>query len=114
MEVSETMIHDQTFFDRFRPDAKGSSFVTVQVNNGGDDQSNPGVEVCRGIALLLLILSRYTQGKPRYSIYHGHDVSNLEYLLQVRSSFTTSIYHCSVDAIVIFCQQYRRVTSLYT
>ena len=86
MEVSETMIHDQTFFDRFRPDAKGSSFVTVQVNNGGNDQNKPGVEVCRGITLLFSISPRCAQGKPRYSIYHGHNVSNPEYILQVRSS----------------------------
>lgn len=35
----------QTFFQRFRSDAVGSSFNTVRVNNGGDDQSDPGVEV---------------------------------------------------------------------
>lgn len=34
----------QTFFQRFRPDAAGSSFTTVRVNGGGDDQSDPGVE----------------------------------------------------------------------
>lgn len=34
----------QTFFDQFRPEAKGSSFVTVQVNEGGNDQNKPGVE----------------------------------------------------------------------
>ncbi|KAI8969372.1 subtilisin-like protein [Trametes punicea] len=34
----------QTFFQRFRTDAVGTSFVTVEVNGGGDDQSEPGVE----------------------------------------------------------------------
>lgn len=34
----------QTFFSQFRPDASGSSYTTVLVNGGGDDQSNPGVE----------------------------------------------------------------------
>ncbi|KAF9460560.1 peptidase S8/S53 domain-containing protein [Collybia nuda] len=34
----------QTFFRQFRTDAVGSSFTTVQVNGGGDDQNDPGVE----------------------------------------------------------------------
>ncbi|KAF8886336.1 subtilisin-like protein [Infundibulicybe gibba] len=34
----------QLFFQRFRTDAVGSSFVTTQVNGGGDDESDPGVE----------------------------------------------------------------------
>ncbi|KAF9512132.1 hypothetical protein BS47DRAFT_1394555 [Hydnum rufescens UP504] len=34
----------QTFFLQYRPDATGSSFTTVQVNGGGNDQSHPGVE----------------------------------------------------------------------
>ncbi|PFH51001.1 hypothetical protein AMATHDRAFT_59869 [Amanita thiersii Skay4041] len=34
----------QTFFSRFRPDAVGSSYTTVLVHGGGDDQSDPGVE----------------------------------------------------------------------
>ncbi|KAF8998513.1 peptidase S8/S53 domain-containing protein [Cyathus striatus] len=34
----------QTFFNRFRTDAAGSSFTTVQVNGGGDDQTDPGTE----------------------------------------------------------------------
>ncbi|KAF9448952.1 subtilisin-like protein [Macrolepiota fuliginosa MF-IS2] len=34
----------QTFFKRFRPDAVGSNFTTIQVNGGGDDQNDPGVE----------------------------------------------------------------------
>lgn len=32
------------FFDQFRPEAEGSSFVTVQVNGGGNDQDKPGIE----------------------------------------------------------------------
>ncbi|CAL1715199.1 unnamed protein product [Somion occarium] len=34
----------QTFFQRFRTDAVGGTFTTVQVNGGGDDQNDPGVE----------------------------------------------------------------------
>ncbi|KAI0675673.1 peptidase S8/S53 domain-containing protein [Trametes maxima] len=34
----------QTFFSRFRTDAVGGSFKTIQVNGGGDDQTDPGVE----------------------------------------------------------------------
>ncbi|KAH9893535.1 peptidase S8/S53 domain-containing protein [Cubamyces lactineus] len=34
----------QTFYRRFRTDAVGTSFTTVEVNGGGDDQSEPGVE----------------------------------------------------------------------
>ncbi|RDB15869.1 putative tripeptidyl-peptidase SED2 [Hypsizygus marmoreus] len=34
----------QTFFNRFRTDAAGSSYTTVLVNGGGDNQANPGVE----------------------------------------------------------------------
>jgi tripeptidyl-peptidase-1 len=34
----------QTFFKMFRPDAVGGNFTTVAVNNGGDDQSDPGSE----------------------------------------------------------------------
>lgn len=34
----------QTFFRRFRTDAVGGTFQTVQVNGGGNDQSDPGVE----------------------------------------------------------------------
>ncbi|TFK39451.1 peptidase S8/S53 domain-containing protein [Crucibulum laeve] len=34
----------QTFFNRFRTDAVGSSFSTVTVNGGLDDQTDPGVE----------------------------------------------------------------------
>ncbi|KAI0331649.1 subtilisin-like protein [Cubamyces sp. BRFM 1775] len=34
----------QTFYKRFRTDAVGTSFTTVEVNGGGDDQSEPGVE----------------------------------------------------------------------
>ncbi|KAM6496816.1 Peptidase S8/S53 domain containing protein [Amanita muscaria] len=34
----------QTFFSRFRTDAQGSSYTTVLVNGGLDDQTNPGTE----------------------------------------------------------------------
>ncbi|KAJ3555486.1 hypothetical protein NM688_g2552 [Phlebia brevispora] len=34
----------QTFFEKFRTDAVGTTFQTVEVNGGGDDQSDPGVE----------------------------------------------------------------------
>ncbi|KAF8903511.1 peptidase S8/S53 domain-containing protein [Gymnopilus junonius] len=34
----------QSFFKKFRTDAVGSSFTTVQVNGGGNDQTDPGVE----------------------------------------------------------------------
>ncbi|KAF8903507.1 peptidase S8/S53 domain-containing protein [Gymnopilus junonius] len=34
----------QSFFKKYRKDAVGSSFSIVQVNGGGNDQSNPGVE----------------------------------------------------------------------
>ncbi|KAF8625030.1 hypothetical protein AX17_006944 [Amanita inopinata Kibby_2008] len=34
----------QTFFNKYRPAAVGSSYTTVLVNGGLDDQSNPGVE----------------------------------------------------------------------
>ncbi|KAG6870001.1 hypothetical protein C0992_001302, partial [Termitomyces sp. T32_za158] len=35
-----------TFFQQFRADAVGSSFSTVLVNGGLDNQNEPGVEVC--------------------------------------------------------------------
>ncbi|KAH8104065.1 peptidase S8/S53 domain-containing protein [Cristinia sonorae] len=34
----------QTFFRRFRTDAVGGTFQTVQVNGGGNNQNDPGVE----------------------------------------------------------------------
>ncbi|KDR68017.1 hypothetical protein GALMADRAFT_272863 [Galerina marginata CBS 339.88] len=34
----------QTFFKKFRTDAVGATFQTVQVNGGGNDQTDPGVE----------------------------------------------------------------------
>ncbi|PSR82588.1 hypothetical protein PHLCEN_2v6021 [Hermanssonia centrifuga] len=34
----------QTFFKKFRTDAVGGTFQTVQVNGGGNDQTDPGVE----------------------------------------------------------------------
>jgi len=38
--------YEQTFFTKYRTDASGSNFTTVQVNGGGNNQSNPGAEVC--------------------------------------------------------------------
>jgi tripeptidyl-peptidase I len=34
----------QTFFSRFRTDAAGNTFKTVEVNGGGNDQTDPGTE----------------------------------------------------------------------
>ncbi|KAF8629068.1 hypothetical protein AX15_003565 [Amanita polypyramis BW_CC] len=34
----------QTFFSQYRPDAAGSSYTTVLVNGGQDNQTNPGLE----------------------------------------------------------------------
>jgi len=34
----------QTFFTKFRSDASGSNFTTLQLNGGGNDQTKPGVE----------------------------------------------------------------------
>ncbi|KAL0573727.1 hypothetical protein V5O48_008223 [Marasmius crinis-equi] len=34
----------QTFLDQFFPAAAGTNFTTVQLNGGGDDQDDPGVE----------------------------------------------------------------------
>ncbi|KZT21194.1 subtilisin-like protein [Neolentinus lepideus HHB14362 ss-1] len=34
----------QTFLQKFRSDAAGADFTVVQVNGGGNDQSNPGTE----------------------------------------------------------------------
>ena len=34
-----------TFMNRFRPDAVSASFVVAPINGGGDDQTNPGIEV---------------------------------------------------------------------
>ncbi|RPD64171.1 subtilisin-like protein [Lentinus tigrinus ALCF2SS1-7] len=55
----------QTFFQRFRSDAVGSNFTTVRVNNGGDDQSDPGVEANLDI--------QYTEGIsfPTPNIYYS-------------------------------------------
>ncbi|KAI0794109.1 subtilisin-like protein [Fomes fomentarius] len=55
----------QTFFQRFRTDAVGSNFTTVRVNNGGDDQSDPGVEANLDI--------QYTEGIsfPTPNIYYS-------------------------------------------
>ncbi|TBU30571.1 subtilisin-like protein [Dichomitus squalens] len=55
----------QTFFKRFRTDAVNSSFTTVQVNGGGDDQSDPGVEANLDI--------QYTEGIsfPTPNIYYS-------------------------------------------
>ena len=35
----------QIFFTKFRTDAVGATFEHVQVNGGGNDQTDPGVEV---------------------------------------------------------------------
>ncbi|KAI0358004.1 subtilisin-like protein [Trametes cingulata] len=55
----------QTFFRRFRTDAVGATFTTVQVNGGGDDQSDPGVEANLDI--------QYTEGIsfPTPNIYYS-------------------------------------------
>ncbi|KAK0444858.1 peptidase S8/S53 domain-containing protein [Armillaria borealis] len=34
----------QTFLQRYRTDAVGTTFETITVNNGGDNQSSPGIE----------------------------------------------------------------------
>ena len=39
-----------TFMNLFRPDAASAAFTVVEVNGGGDNQSDPGVEVMRGSA----------------------------------------------------------------
>ncbi|KAL4252873.1 tripeptidyl-peptidase II [Abortiporus biennis] len=55
----------QTFFRRFRTDAVGGTFQTVQVNGGGNDQSDPGVEANLDI--------QYTEGIsfPTPNIYYS-------------------------------------------
>ncbi|KAI0796218.1 peptidase S8/S53 domain-containing protein [Abortiporus biennis] len=55
----------QTFFRRFRTDAVGGTFQTVQVNDGGNDQSDPGVEANLDI--------QYTEGIsfPTPNIYYS-------------------------------------------
>ncbi|GLB43381.1 putative pro-kumamolisin, activation domain [Lyophyllum shimeji] len=55
----------QTFFRTFRTDAVGSSYSTVLVNGGLDDQSNPGVEANLDI--------QYTTGMsyPTPNIYYS-------------------------------------------
>jgi tripeptidyl-peptidase-1 len=55
----------QTFFSKFRTDAAGGSYTTVQVNGGGDDQNNPGVEANLDI--------QYTEGIsfPTPNIYYS-------------------------------------------
>jgi len=55
----------QTFFKAFRPDAVGSNFTTIQVNGGGNNQSNPGVEANLDI--------QYTEGIsfPTPNIYYS-------------------------------------------
>ncbi|PIL34082.1 hypothetical protein GSI_03793 [Ganoderma sinense ZZ0214-1] len=54
-----------TFFKSFRPDAVNSSYTTVLVNGGGDDQSRPGVEANLDI--------QYTTGisYPTPNIYYS-------------------------------------------
>lgn len=55
----------QTFFRRFRTDAVGGTFQTVQLNGGGDDQTDPGVEANLDI--------QYTEGItfPTPNIYYS-------------------------------------------
>ncbi|KAF8801356.1 subtilisin-like protein [Phlegmacium glaucopus] len=55
----------QTFFKKYRTDAVGSTFTTVQVNGGGNDQSNPGIEANLDI--------QYTTGisHPTPNIYYS-------------------------------------------
>ncbi|KAF8523792.1 subtilisin-like protein [Hysterangium stoloniferum] len=53
----------QTFFQKFRTDAVGGTFTTVQVNGGGNNQNQPGVEANLDI--------QYTEGMsfPTPNIY---------------------------------------------
>jgi tripeptidyl-peptidase-1 len=53
----------QTFFEKFRKDAVGATFTTIQVHGGGDDQSKPGIEANLDI--------QYTEGLsfPTPNIY---------------------------------------------
>ncbi|EJD07658.1 subtilisin-like protein [Fomitiporia mediterranea MF3/22] len=55
----------QTFFQRFRTDAVGTTFEHVQVNGGGNDQSDPGVEANLDI--------QYTEGIsfPTPNVYYS-------------------------------------------
>ncbi|KAH9940879.1 subtilisin-like protein [Epithele typhae] len=55
----------QTFFSRFRTDAVNSTFTTVRLNGGGDDQTDPGVEANLDI--------QYTEGIsfPTPNIYYS-------------------------------------------
>ncbi|KAL7280332.1 hypothetical protein ACG7TL_005249 [Trametes sanguinea] len=55
----------QTFFRRFRTDAVGTSFTTVEVNGGGDNQNEPGTEANLDI--------QYTEGIsfPTPNIYYS-------------------------------------------
>ncbi|GLB42698.1 putative pro-kumamolisin, activation domain [Lyophyllum shimeji] len=55
----------QTFFTKFRPDAVNSSYTTIQVNGGGDDQNVPGQEANLDI--------QYTTGMtfPMPNIYYS-------------------------------------------
>ncbi|KDQ50709.1 hypothetical protein JAAARDRAFT_185905 [Jaapia argillacea MUCL 33604] len=55
----------QTFFKKFRTDAVGADFITVEVNGGLDDQSDPGTEANLDI--------QYTEGLtyPTPNIYYS-------------------------------------------
>lgn len=55
----------QTFFQQFRPDAAGTKFTHVQLNGGGNNQSQPGVEANLDI--------QYTEGiaAPTPNIYYS-------------------------------------------
>lgn len=66
----------QTFFKEFRTDAVGSTFTLVQVNGGGNDQTDPGVEVCRNyVHQVLYQLTRcrlrqiWTSNTPLVSLF---------------------------------------------
>ncbi|KAI0339424.1 subtilisin-like protein [Trametopsis cervina] len=55
----------QTFFSKFRTDAVGTMFTHVQVNGGGNDQTDPGVEANLDI--------QYTEGIsfPTPNVYYS-------------------------------------------
>nr|VWP02127.1 Eukaryotic translation initiation factor 3 subunit G (eIF3g) (Eukaryotic translation initiation factor 3 RNA-binding subunit) (eIF-3 RNA-binding subunit) (Translation initiation factor eIF3 p33 subunit homolog) (eIF3 p33 homolog) [Ganoderma boninense] len=74
----------QTFFQRFRTDAVNSSFTTVRVNGGDDDQSDPGVEAnldiqyTEGISFPTPNIYYSTGGSPPFDPDQGTDVNTNE------------------------------------
>jgi hypothetical protein len=40
--------------ERFVPEGANVTFATVQINGGENNQSNPGIEVCVSLSLLLM------------------------------------------------------------